>query len=165
MIHFDDNAVRDVLLEGRFGLERESLRLTEDGMLSQTKHPFPGDLAIVRDFCENQTEINTSVADSADEAVRLLLDHTVYIQKTLAAMEPSELLWPFSNPPYIRSEKDIPIARHDETAIYRKGYREYLADRYGRYKMSFSGIHVNCFRKTISLDSMRVFRTIKTVCT
>ena len=72
MIHFDDNAVRDVLLEGRFGLERESLRLTEDGMLSQTKHPFPGDLAIVRDFCENQTEINTATHDSLQGALEEL---------------------------------------------------------------------------------------------
>ena len=136
-------AVSRHLFDGNFGLERETMRIDERGALAQSAHPFASSSHISRDFSENQTEINTSVADSADEAVRLLLDHTVYIQKTLAAMEPSELLWPFSNPPYIRSEKDIPIARHDETAIYRKGYREYLADRYGRYKMSFSGIHVN----------------------
>lgn len=143
MLHTDDNRVKALLFKGYFGLEKESLRVLPDGTLTHTLHPFPDDKHIVYDFCENQTEINTAVAKSAEEAVRLLSDHTMHIQKTLAAMENVELLWPFSNPPYIRREKDIPIARHDEKAIYRKGYREYLADRYGRYKMSLCGIHVN----------------------
>ena len=52
-------------------------------------------------------------------------------------------MWPFSNPPYIRNERDIPIAHHNSKAEYSEGYREYLANRYGRYMMSLSGIHVN----------------------
>lgn len=49
----------------------------------------------------------------------------------------------FSNPPYIRSEEDIPVARFFGTQADKTAYREYLSDRYGRYKMAFSGIHVN----------------------
>ncbi len=167
MIHIEDNRVRSLLFTGNFGLEKESLRILPDGTLSHTLHPFPNDKHIVYDFCENQTEINTSVADSAEKAVQLLSDHTVHIQKTLAAMETRELLWPFSNPPYIRNEKDIPIARHDDKAIYQKGYREYLAERYGRYKMSLSGIHVNysfseeLLRADHALGDPRDFREYK----
>lgn len=124
MLHTDDNRVRSHLFCGNFGLEKESLRILSDGTMSNTLHPFPDDKHIIYDFCENQTEINTSVAQSAEDVVRLLSDHTVHIQKTLAGMEPAELLWPFSNPPYIRSEKDIPIARNDEKDLYRKGYPE-----------------------------------------
>lgn len=167
MLHTDDNRVRSRLFCGNFGLEKESLRILSDGTMSNTLHPFPDDKHIVYDFCENQTEINTSVAQSAEDVVRLLSDHTVHIQKTLAGMEPAELLWPFSNPPYIRSEKDIPIARNDEKDLYRKGYRDYLGNRYGRYKMSLSGIHVNysfsedLLREDYHLGNYQDFRKYK----
>lgn len=143
MFHINDDSVRSKLLKGNFGLEKESLRITGDGSFALSLHPFPDNKNIVYDFCENQTEINTDVASSAAEAERLLLMHTAQIHKKLASMEEHEYLWPFSNPPFIRNEKDIPIARHSAKAEYSDGYREYLADRYGRYKMSLSGIHVN----------------------
>ncbi|MDY6376129.1 MAG: hypothetical protein SPL69_08480, partial [Succinivibrionaceae bacterium] len=67
MLHIEDKGVRDLLLTGNFGLEKESLRITEDGHLSHAPHPFSqDDKQIVRDFCENQTEINTGVSKSAD---------------------------------------------------------------------------------------------------
>ena len=54
--------LRPYALEGNFGLERESLRVTAEGRMALTPHPFPPDHPrIVRDFCENQTEINTRV--------------------------------------------------------------------------------------------------------
>ena len=144
MLHIDDKNVREKLFLGNMGLERESLRVTKDGSFSQTLHPFPEDESnIVYDFCENQTEINTRVEKSPEAAWNCLKGHVQHIQKTLAALDDPELLWPFSNPPYIRSEADIPIARHVESAGYKEGYREYLAERYGRYKMALCGIHVN----------------------
>lgn len=143
MLHIEEQAVRNLLFQGRFGLEEESLRVTSEGYMAQTEHPFPDDPYIVKDFSENQTEINTPVADSAQEAVHLLSSNYERIQQKLRGMPERELLWPFSNPPYIRRDSDIPIA------IFRGGdgegtkYREYLAERYGKYKMTFSGIHVN----------------------
>ena len=53
MLHIEDPAVRQLLLEGNFGLEKESLRVNEDGYLAHTRHPLPNDDHIVRDFCEN----------------------------------------------------------------------------------------------------------------
>ena len=62
--------LRPYALEGNFGLERESLRVTAEGRMAQTPHPFPPDHPrIVRDFCENQTEINTGVHPTAEAAV------------------------------------------------------------------------------------------------
>ena len=34
-------AIRPFALEGKFGLEREALRVTEDKRMAQTPHPFP----------------------------------------------------------------------------------------------------------------------------
>ena len=57
MLHIENEYIREHLLDGAFGIEMESLRVLEDGTLSQTIHPFPGDAHIVRDFSENQTEL------------------------------------------------------------------------------------------------------------
>ncbi|MDO4465729.1 MAG: hypothetical protein Q4C49_01830 [Bacillota bacterium] len=141
MFHVEDDKIKALILKGNFGLEKESLRITQDGYMAHTGHPFVGDKHIVRDFSENQIEINTSVESTAEDAVASLYRYTVKIQKKLA--ENGELLWPFSSPPYIRNENDIPIAFFEEPYSSQVKYREYLSDRYGRYKMSFSGIHVN----------------------
>ncbi|MBR1778164.1 MAG: hypothetical protein IJ752_06235 [Alphaproteobacteria bacterium] len=143
MLHAGNEHVRPLLLKGRFGLEKESLRVTPDGYFAHTPHPFMGEEHIVRDFCENQTEINTPVVDSAHEAVQALQEYTVKIQKQLQTMPERELLWPFSNPPFIRNEADVPIAQFIGDMKAKTDYREYLSDRYGRYKMTLSGIHVN----------------------
>lgn len=143
MLHKDNDAVRKLLFQGNFGLEKESLRITPDGHLSHTKHPFPNHKHIVRDFCENQTEINTSVLPTAEAAVQSLYDWTAEIEKTLEQLPQPELLWPFSNPPYIINEADIPVAQFEGGQSSKTTYRDYLSGRYGRYKMTLCGIHVN----------------------
>lgn len=143
MLHVKDPEIRQLLLCGNFGLEKESLRVDEQGFLAQTRHPFPDDDHIVRDFCENQTEINTPVTHSAAEAVASLNHYYQEIQRGLSRLTPKEYLWPFSNPPYIRNENDVPIAIFEGGRASKTEYREYLSDRYGRYKMTFSGIHFN----------------------
>ncbi|MBQ9608081.1 MAG: hypothetical protein IJV15_01390 [Lachnospiraceae bacterium] len=143
MLEVSNPDVREILLKGNIGLEKESLRITKDGFFAQTPHPFPNNENIVRDFCENQTEINTSVTSNAKEALDELAKHTNYILETLRNLPEPEYLWPFSNPPYIRRESDIPIARYYGEEKEKEDYREYLSERYGRYKMTFSGIHFN----------------------
>lgn len=143
MLRIDSPELRRLLLSGNFGLEKESLRVDENGFFAKTRHPFADDKHIVRDFGENQTEINTPVCTSPHEAVESLLYYTKRIQKVLSEMTPREYLWPFSNPPYIRNEHDIPIAQFTGEQEEKTSYRKYLAHRYGRYKMTLSGIHVN----------------------
>ena len=142
-LHAEDKGIRDLCEKGKIGLERESLRITPDGRMTKTPDPFIGEKYIVKDFCENQTEINTPVCDSIKEVMgELEKYHHIIIDKLKSLPEP-ELIWPFSNPPYIENEADIPIAQYSGKEHYKQEYREYLSDRYGRYKMTFSGVHFN----------------------
>lgn len=80
---------------------------------------------------------------NAAERFELMDELVCQIQHTLASLPEPELLWPFSNPPYIYNEADIPVAQFTGVLTGKTNYREYLSDRYGRYKMTLSGIHVN----------------------
>lgn len=143
MLNIHNEKVRSLLFQGWFGLEKESLRVTEEGRFAHTTNPFPNHPHIVRDFCENQTEINTDISHTAEEAVAELEQYTEEILQTLNSLPEKEFLWPFSNPPFIAKEADIPIAQFYGKDAHKTRYREYLSDRYGRYKMSLCGIHVN----------------------
>ena len=143
MLHLDDSYIREYLLKGSFGLEKENLRVLGNGFLSHTPHPAPGDNHIVRDFSEGQTEINTDPYDSAEEAVDALVRHEHDLTSLLKKLPEREYLWPFSNPPYIKGEDDIPIAVFEGEDAWKTEYRKHLSCVYGRYKMTFSGIHVN----------------------
>lgn len=143
MLHVENEYIKKHLMNGNFGLEKESLRVLGNGKFAHTLHPFPEDDHIVKDFCENQTEINTSVHTSIRKAIEELEFHNQRIYKKLQNLSPKEYLWPFSNPPYIENEKDIPVAVFEGVHVSKSAYRDYLSEKYGRYKMTFSGIHVN----------------------
>lgn len=143
MLHIEESEVKKRLLKGHFGLEKENLRVDEEGFLVHTSHPFPGNEHIVRDFCENQVEVNTPVMDSLEAAVACLKQYEEDVKNTLQTLPAKEYLWPFSNLPYIKNEEDIPVAAFVGEDAEKTTYREYLSDRYGRYKMTFCGIHVN----------------------
>lgn len=129
------------LLTGEFGLERETLRVTGDGHMAHTPHPFVNDPNIVKDFCENQTEINTGVHTSAQAVIDELAEHTERLNNILK--ERRERLWLYSNPPRIKNADDIPVAIYVGDQSSKHSYRLYLAEKYGKYKMTLSGIHVN----------------------
>ena len=143
MLHAHHESVRPHLLEGGFGLEKESLRIDGGGFLAHTPADFADDVHIVRDFSENQVEVNTPVCPTPAAAIASLEHYNAVVQRAVANLPERELLWPFSNPPYILGEKDIPIAQYYGDNADKTAYREYLSDRYGRYKMAFSGIHLN----------------------
>jgi len=144
MFHTENQYIARLLLTGNFGLERETLRVTEDGRLSHTDHPFSHDDShIVRDFCENQVEINTGIHPDAQGVIDELAAHHRKIAQTLSQLPEKETLWMSSNPPYISNEEDIPVAKFFGKNSEKTTYREYLSNKYGRYKMAFSGIHFN----------------------
>ena len=116
MFHTDLWDVVRHLGAGNVGLEKEGLRVTGDGFMAQTRDPFIGNPNIVKDFSENQTEINTPVCSSITEAVGFLDDYAALIRKTIGEMPEPELLWPFSNPPYIRDESEILVRNMRETS-------------------------------------------------
>ena len=144
MLHLESKAVRDALWSARFGLEREALRVTPEGRMAHTPHPFPADdPRVVRDFCENQPEINTGIHDSPAAAVAELESIDAALRAALAARPAPERLWLYSNPPPLADEEDVPIARFDGPRAGKTAYREGLAARYGRRRMAFCGVHVN----------------------
>ena len=129
------------LLEGKFGIERETLRVDSLGRLAQTPHPFGNDPHITRDFCENQIELVTPPCGSIEEALASLGELDARVRETLAAQ--GEHIWLYSNPPHIDSEDEIPIAAFTGDHSSKRVYREYLEQKYGKRLMLFSGIHFN----------------------
>ena len=110
--------------------------------MAQTPHPFPPDHPrIVRDFCENQTEINTGVHPTAEEAVAELAAVNQMLIKYISGS--GESLWTNSNPPSIADEDEIVPARFTGPLSGKSAYRAYLAGKYGKRLMAYCGIHVN----------------------
>lgn len=142
--NFSNQNIRNNIYKGRFGIEKESLRVNKDGFLSHTAHPFGNNPHIDRDFCENQIEIVTDVCDNTSSVFNQLSElHNTVVQKLKSLETGSEILWLFSNPPYVKGESDIPIANFKGSLRGKEMYRKYLAEKYGKKKMLFSGIHFN----------------------
>ncbi|MDD6490589.1 MAG: glutathione synthase [Clostridia bacterium] len=128
------------IFKGKFGLERETLRVDKNGKLAQTPHPFKDD-NLSRDFCENQLEIITPVCNSIDNAVKSLSELSQNAETELN--KNGEYLWLNSNPPHIENEDEIPVAKFDGNESSKHTYRCYLEQKYGKRIMLYSGIHFN----------------------
>ena len=141
LLGFNNSNINRLAQTAEFGIERESLRVTSDGKLAQTIHPFAGNPHLDRDFCENQVEMIGDVFNDPADLIRqlgvLLNDINAELVKN------KELLWAFSNPPGFDSEDEIPVARFHGAQRSKSEYRHYLAEKYGKTKMLFSGIHLN----------------------
>jgi len=128
------------------GIERESLRVTQEGKISQNSHPrnLGSPLTsedITTDFAEALVELVTPAFESAEE----LFAHLSLLHKFLYSEMEEEILWNFSMPCAFQSEQEIKIAEYGNTNsgmlkhIYRKGLRL----RYGSIMQCVSGIHFN----------------------
>lgn len=130
------------ILQATFGLERESLRVTETGKMAQTPHPnclgsrnfHP---YIQTDFSEQQLELITPIAPSTQEVRQLLGAITDVTGRSISR---EELMWPLSMPPQIQ-EDEIDIAHLEN--VYELRYRQGLAEKYGKRLQTISGIHYN----------------------
>ena len=136
--------VKPWLLQARFGIEKESQRVTLAGELATTDHPAKlGDRTfhpyIQTDYAESQLELITPVTDSIDDVLAYLTAIHDVAQRSL---EKTEMLWPLSMPPALpASEADIQIAKlADHAGVL---YRRFLAREYGKRKQMVSGIHFN----------------------
>ena len=141
LFDLDNAIIREDIRQAEFGIERESLRVNSDGALAQTPHPFESHKNIDRDFCENQVEIISDVFSDPQRLYDQLIELQKYINGKLK--ENNEFLWPFSNPPRISGEDEIPVAEYKGSLQSKSVYRHYLAQKYGKVKMLFSGIHLN----------------------
>ncbi len=135
-----------LLLKGKWGIEREAQRVTENGCLALTDHPTAfGNKIINReittDFSESQLELITPPLSSVEEVYKYLEMLTLEVNDELK----NEYLWPLSMPPKLPSEEIIPNAKFDDTPEGREKeiYRLGLASRYGKKMQMISGIHFN----------------------
>ena len=138
-----NNKINSRILKGQFGLEKESLRVDQEGFLAHTPHPFDDIKQIDRDFCENQIEIITGVHDSVNGVYEELKSlHHLAIKRLYYLESGKEYIWNCSNPPYVKNDEDIPIAKFHGPLKDKELYREYLSQKYGKKKMLYSGIHL-----------------------
>ena len=134
------------LCGGRKGIEKESLRVRPDGVLSQAPHPEGLGSAltneyITTDFSEALLEFVTPAFPSTWEALRFLCDLHQFSYENLG----DELLWVSSMPCLITPDNDIPLARYGDSNVGRMKtvYRRGLGHRYGRAMQTIAGLHFN----------------------
>ncbi|MRT59971.1 glutamate--cysteine ligase [Pseudomonas sp. CAH-1] len=128
------------------GIERECLRVTDEGRLAQTPHPDALGSAltneqITTDYSESLLEfITPALADPAKVLESLEQTHRFVYSKL-----GDEYLWSPSMPCTLPAEEDIPIAEYGSSNIgkLKHVYRKGLALRYGRTMQCIAGIHYN----------------------
>jgi len=135
-----------LLQGGRKGVEKESLRVTPEGRIAQTRHPRALGSAltnehITTDFSEALIELVTPPFDASWELLQYLLDLHQFVYRHLG----DELLWATSMPCPIEGEERIPIAQYGTSNVARMKtvYRRGLGVRYGRMMQAISGVHFN----------------------
>ena len=135
-----------LLAGGRRGVEKESLRITPDGLISREFHPEALGSAlthkyITTDYSEALPEFVTTPELTSWAVAQLMCDLHQFTYRRIG----DEMLWPLSMPGRLRSEDDIPIAQYGSSNVGRMKtiYREGLGNRYGRYMQAIAGIHYN----------------------
>ncbi|WP_404367554.1 glutamate--cysteine ligase [Marinobacter sp.] len=128
------------------GVEKEGLRVDQDGFIAQTPHPEGLGSAltnprITTDYSEALLELITPVCSNTEELLGSLADIHRFVQSHLG----DELLWPASMPCRLDGDASIPIAEYGSSNIGRLKhvYRQGLAVRYGRMMQSIAGTHYN----------------------
>lgn len=140
-------AGQQALLKGGLkGLEKESLRITPAGRISQAPHPEGLGSAlkhphITTDYSEALLELITPPFPNPQDAVEFLDGLHRFVYQHIG----DECLWAASMPCEIDGERSIPIACYGTSNIGRMkhAYRHGLAWRYGRAMQAIAGIHYN----------------------
>lgn len=136
----------NALYGGLKGLEKESLRVNNDGRIAQTSHPEGLGSAltnpyITTDYSEALLEFITPPFSQANDTLEFMDALHTY---TYQHME-DEMLWGTSMPCIVDGEMSIPIAEYGQSNIGKMKhiYRIGLWHRYGRSMQAIAGIHFN----------------------
>ena len=128
------------------GVEKESLRVTQDGALATTPHPPALGSAlthphITTDFSEAQLELITGVHRSAESVEAELTQVHQAVYRALG----DEMMWVGSMPCTLPPDDQIPLGRYGTSNVGQSKtvYRMGLGHRYGRRMQTISGIHYN----------------------
>lgn len=128
------------------GIEKESLRVLNDGTLALSPHPVHLGSAlthahITTDYSESQLELITGVHSSVESCLEQL--HQIH-QVCFDGLN-HEKMWVSSMPCNLPTDETIPLARYGTSNVARAKsvYRMGLGHRYGRRMQTISGIHYN----------------------
>ncbi len=134
------------LTDGLRGIEKESLRVTRDGMIAFTPHPRALGSALTHpslttDYSEALIELITP----AESDAAITLERLDELHRLVYASLGDEMLWTDSMPGLLPADDEIPLADYGTSNIGRLKtvYRRGLAYRYGRTMQCIAGIHYN----------------------
>jgi len=128
------------------GLEKEGLRVDQNGKIAQTPHPaaYGSPLTnpyITTDYSEALLELITPPCDTSAEAADFMTELHQFVCSELE----DELVWNASMPCVVSGESSIPLAQYGSSnaAQMKTAYRRGLGHRYGRIMQVIAGIHFN----------------------
>lgn len=135
-----------LICDGLKGIEKESLRISNQGSIAQTQHPYNLGSAlthpnITTDYSESLLEFITPPFNHSTDA----LDYLEKIHQFTYQQLDNEMLLAASMPCGINGDESIPIAEYGSSNIgtMKHIYREGLWHRYGRTMQAIAGIHFN----------------------
>jgi glutamate--cysteine ligase len=135
-----------LLTQGQIGIEKESLRVSQEGTLANTPHPEVLGSAlthtnITTDYSEAMLEFITEPYEDVGSVLQRLQDIHQFVHRQLN----DEILWATSMPCVLHGDNSIPIARYGDSnqGMMKTVYRRGLGHRYGRPMQVISGIHFN----------------------
>lgn len=141
-----DHKQQSLLKNGLKGIEKESLRLSDQGFIAQTEHPQQLGAAlthphITTDYSEALLEFITPPYAHIDQTLGFMHNIHQYVYDQLD----DEHLLATSMPCGINGDLSIPIAKYGNSNIGKMKhiYRKGLWHRYGRTMQAIAGIHFN----------------------
>ncbi len=142
----EQQEVLNTLSDSKIGLEKETLRVGQEGNISQQPHPVVLGSAlthsyITTDYSESLTEFITPPLNSMHEALHFLNNTQKYVYDKLD----NEILWATSMPCVVAGETSIPIAEYGSSNVGKINplYRKGIGHRYGRVMQVIAGVHYN----------------------
>ena len=132
---------QDILAFGKFCIEKESLRVSQSTISRQKHQESMGSPLchryITTDFSEAQLELITPPLIDKKKGLNFLENIHHFVSHKIE----DEIIWPFSMPPFIKSDADIPIASYGSSnlALFKTAYRNGLSHRYGRTMQAIAG--------------------------
>lgn len=133
-------------LHSLLGIEKESLRVNQQGTIAKTPHPVSLGAAlthpyITTDYSEALLELITPPIDG----VKPVMDYLQVLHKFVYDNIQDESIWATSMPCVVEGEAGIPIAEYGSSNIGRMKniYRRGLGHRYGKIMQVIAGVHYN----------------------
>jgi len=152
------------------GIEKESLRISNSGKLSNKPHPKSLGSAltnpyITTDFSEALLELITPTFNDAQSCLDFLNELHGFVYNNIEG----EMLWPCSMPCPIDNEEEIPIGNYgmSNSGMIKTIYRKGLSERYGSLMQTIAGLHYNFsfsdefFNILLSLEENKMKRAQK----